>query len=193
MALDPGERLAHAIMEKPIDKRAVSRSPEDSKILIPSGFRSLPGLKGTATAHHLGYLRDERFVIAAFHPEAEEIIWKDGQQSGFGEGGWDYYFHTVLPLAAKFQTDLTDQTHIGNDVLVLDRREEEIYIAPRACADEFLATVMGVDPPQRRCMCARPLSGTANCGTCPAYRGKPPANTTAEHRDDHGSSRPDRL
>ena len=185
--------MAHAIMDKPIDKIAVSRAPEDREIRIPSGFRSLPGLKGADTAHHLGYIRNERFVIAAYHPDAEEVIWKDGRQSGFGEGGADYYFRTILTLAAQLQADLTDQTHIGNDVVVLDRREDAIYIAPRTCADEFLATVMGIDPPQRRCMCARPLGGTAHCGTCPAYRGTPAANTTAEHREDHGGSRPDRL
>ena len=185
--------MADTIMEKLNEKSLMSQAPKDRAIRIPSGFRPLPGLKGAATAHQLGYLRDERFVIAAFHPEAEEVIWKDGRHSGFGEGGADYYFRTILALATGLQVDLTDQTHIGNDVLVLDRREEAIYIAPRTCADEFLSTVMGIDPPQRRCMCARPLSGTANCGTCPAHRGKPPADTTAERPEDHGSSQPDRL
>ena len=185
--------MADTIMEKLNEKSLMSQAPKDRAIRIPSGFRPLPGLKGAATAHHLGYLRDERFVIAAFHPEAEEVIWKDGRHSGFGEGGADYYFRTILALATGLQVDLTDQTHIGNDVLVLDRREEAIYIAPRTCADEFLSTVMGIDPPQRRCMCARPLGATANCSTCPARQGKPPADTTAARPEDHGSSQPDRL
>ncbi|MGC8539135.1 MAG: hypothetical protein ACP5QA_00740 [Phycisphaerae bacterium] len=185
--------MVDSIMEKLDEKSVMSQAPKDREILIPAGFRSLPGLKGAATAHHLGYLRDERFVIAAFHPEAEEVIWKDGRHTGFGEGGADYYFRKILALAAGLQVDLTDQTHIGNDVLVLDRREDAIYIGPRACADEFLATVMGTDPPQRRCMCARPLGDTEHCSACPARQERSAANTTAGHPEDHGSSEPARL
>jgi hypothetical protein len=136
-------------------------------ILIPAGFRQVVGVEAAVAAHHLGYLREERFVIAAYHPEAEEVIWKEGRLSGFGEGGWDYYFHTLLPLAEDLQADLTDQTHIGQDVLVMDRVENKIYIAPRSCADEFLAIVTGVEPPHHRCLCARPIGGITSCDACP--------------------------
>ncbi|NNM84779.1 MAG: hypothetical protein HKL96_03355 [Phycisphaerales bacterium] len=180
-------------MEQPIDKRAINPVPEPVGIQIPAGFRLIPGLKATLMARQSGYLRDERFVIAAFHPEAHAVIWKDGHESGFGDGGPAFYFRTVLPQTRLLQADLTDETHIGDDVLVLDLLEDKIYIAPRLCAEEFLARVIGTHLPHHRCLCARPLEAAANGGTCPARQERPPASTIGEHPEGNGSSSPDRL
>lgn len=144
------------------------RENTGAAVTIPAGFRTLEGLTAVQAAIRLGYLHDERLVIIAFHPEALDTIWKDRRNSGFG-GGWAYYFSTVLPAARQLQVDLADQTHVGTDVLVVDRQEDKIYVAPRDCAEEFLALLAGYDPPTRRCICARPLEGSpVDCQTCPA-------------------------
>ncbi len=136
---------------------------------IPAGFRLIPEAQATPAVHHFGYHRNERFIIAAFHPEAADVMWKDGHESGFAAGAWDYYFRTLLPPALRQQADLTDQSHIGQDVLLIDRVADTIYIAPRLCAEEFLAQAIGMTLSHRRCMCARPLEGQADCRTCPAW------------------------
>ena len=172
-------------MEKHTENDTSKSGPPPAGLIVPAGFRPLPDMEAAPAAHHLGYLREERFIIAAYHPEADAVIWKDGRQSGFGEGGWDYYFRRLLPLARRFQADLTDQEHIGQDVLVLDRQSGTVYIAPRPCAEEFLATAIGREPPQRRCMCARPLGGAVDCTTCPAFRRNAPDQ--APDQGSHGS------
>ncbi len=137
---------------------------------IPAGFRRIEQEDAAAIAQRIGYFRQRRFVVAAFHPEAMAIIWKDGIDSGFGTGGWAFYCTHLLPLAVKLQADLTDQGHIGQDVLVLDIQDKHIYAAPRSCAEEFIATTVGLETPHRRCLCARPLEPGETCGACPAYR-----------------------
>ena len=169
-------------MERHTDNGTSPFNPTHAATVVPVGFRPLPDIEAAPAAHHLGYLREERFIIAAYHPEADAVIWKDGRQSGFGEGGWDYYFYAILPVAEELQADLTDQEHIGQDVLVLDRQSGIIYIAPRLCAEEFLATAIGLEPPQRRCMCARPLGGAVDCTTCPAFRRKASDQGSPESR-----------
>ncbi len=167
-------------MEKHTEVDTSKIGPPPAGIIVPAGFRSLPDMEAALAAHHLGYLREERFIIAAYHPEADAVIWKDGRRSGFGEGGWDFYFQRLLPSARRLQADLTDQEHVGQDVLVLDRQSGTVYIAPRPCAEEFLATAIGLEPPHRRCMCARPLGGAAECTTCPASRRKAPDQGSQE-------------
>lgn len=162
-------------MTRPPDQHAISRPPDTSKVstVIPRGFRPIPKLQALSAVHHLGYPRNDRFFVAAYHPEAGAIIWKDGRESGFGLGGWEYYFRILLPAAMALEADLTDEGHIGQDVLVVDRQEENIYIAPRPCADEFIALHTGLEPPQRRCICARPLEDAQSCEGCPARRPRP--------------------
>lgn len=167
-------------MKRHTDNGTSPFNPAHTAIVVLAGFRPLPDMEAVLAAHQLGYLREERFIITAYHPEADAVIWKDGYRSGFEEGGWDFYFRRLLPLAGRLQADLTDQEHIGQDVLVLDRQSGTVYIAPRPCAEEFLATAIGQDPPHRRCMCARPLGGAAECTACPAFRRKAPDQGSQE-------------
>ena len=158
-------------MTNPIPQPASGAAPAQSAnpLIIPTGFRLVPGIAATQAAHHLGYLRQERIVILAFHPEAGDIIWKDRLDSGFGTGGWQYYLYALLPALGRLGADLSDLARVGGDVLVADRQSNRIYIAPRPSADEFLAVSAGVELPKRRCICARPFAGPGNCATCPAH------------------------
>ncbi len=177
------------IMERPTEDGTSQSDPAPAAIVIPAGFHSLPDMEAVLVAQHLGYVREERFIIAAYHPEADAVIWKDGRQSGFGEGGWDFYFQRLLPSARRVRADLTDQQHVGQDVLVLDRQNGTVYIAPRPCAEEFLATAIGQEPPHRRCMCARPLSGIKGCESCPArHRDIPSTPVVNSPKVDTGGS-----
>jgi hypothetical protein len=132
---------------------------------IPTCFKELSIFEGDALEKRLGYSGNEQFIAFSFHPTACEVIWNDGVSSGFGKGGWRTFMYVVVPQALRLGADLGSYTGIGSEVLLLDRRSQTAYVAPRQCAEEFLARNHGRPPPSHHCLCAmRPLPSKEGFG-----------------------------
>lgn len=147
---------------------------------LPSNAVELIELRSASIEHRLGYFRNEPFVIFGYCPGGEEVIWKDGHSSGFGAGGWKIFLQEIAPLAARRGASVGDLTSAGTHVLLMDRIRGAIYATPRESAEEFLARIYDISPPNRRCLCS-----LMNCSACPlrnsckAYLGTEPASSEA--------------
>ena len=130
--------------------------------LPPTRFIELLQLRATSIEHRLGYFRSAPYVIFGYCPGGGEVIWKDGQSSGFGTGGWRTFLHDIAPLAARYGAFLGDLTRAGTHVLFMDRSNGKVYAASRKSAESALVRLYGLPPTSRKCMCS-----LLDCDACP--------------------------
>jgi hypothetical protein len=129
---------------------------------LPANAVELVDLRCASIEHRLGYFRDAPFVIFGYCPGGGEVIWRDGESSGFGTGGWRLLLYEIAPRAARQGVNLGDTTTAGTHVLLMDRVRGAVYGVTREEAEAFLARVSGVPVRRRRCLCA-----LMNCDDCP--------------------------
>jgi len=129
---------------------------------LPANAVELVELRGASVEHRLGYFRDAPFVVFGYCPGGGEVIWRDGESSGFGTGGWRMLLYDIAPRAARQGVNLGDTTTAGTHVLLMDRVRGAVYGVTRDEAEAFLGRVYGVPVRTRRCLCA-----LMNCDDCP--------------------------
>jgi hypothetical protein len=129
---------------------------------LPVHAIELVELRSASIEHRLGYFGDAPFVIFGYCPGGGEVIWRDGESSGFGTGGWRILLYDIAPRAARHDVNLGDTTRAGTHVLLMDRARGAVYGVTREEAEAFLTRVYGVAARKRRCLCA-----LMNCDDCP--------------------------
>lgn len=131
-----------------------SEAPGKAALPIPSDFVELSELRGEPVDRRLGYFGNAPIVIFGYCPGGAEVIWRDGQSSGFGAGGWRLFLERIVPLARQHRVDIGDLAGAGTHVLLLDRSRGSLYAAPRRSAEIFLSLNYGITAPRRPCLCA---------------------------------------
>lgn len=150
--------------------------PPDLPPAIPAGFVVLAGLQAGTVIRRLGYVGSRPLIIFSYHRDAAAVIWKDDQTAGFGGVGADYFLEDLVTQAGARGASLSDNQQVGSHVIVVEQRGGTVYVAPRICADEYLATSFGRAPPSRRCICALNLQENQGhpCTHCPGPAGLKP-------------------
>jgi hypothetical protein len=144
--------------------RSIERQPPLPR--LPPSAVELIELRSASIERRLGYFRDAPFVIFGYCPGGGEVIWKDGQSSGFGTGGWKIFLQEIAPLAARCGASIGNLASIGTHVLLMDRIRRAVYALPRESAEDFLARIYGSPRSTRRCLCA-----LMDCAACPLRAG----------------------
>jgi hypothetical protein len=130
---------------------------------VPGDFVECSELDIASVEQKLGYFGDAPLVIFAYCAGGAEVIWKDGNSSGFGTGGWQIFLEEIAPLALLHGVDLGSIGSAGTHVLLIDRQQHVVYAAPRRSADCFLCRHYGLAPPARQCLCGLPDCEASSC------------------------------
>src|SRR5690348_11120467 len=125
--------------DRPAGESAGGADIHGRELGLPRGAVALVEFRAAAIEQGLAYFRAERFVIFGYCPGGGEVIWKDGDSSGFGTGGWRTFLEEIAPVARRYGINLGGVNSVGTHVLLVDRAKGAVYAAPRESAETFLA------------------------------------------------------
>jgi hypothetical protein len=101
-------------------------------------------------AKAMGYTGNARFVSFQWTPYGDEADYSDGR--GSGTGNWQAFLAFIHHPAVSPQLkgyDLGSSDSEAKHTLILDQKQQALYIAPARDAEKFLQKQWRQDPPIR--------------------------------------------